>query len=236
MQLLQSKTTISSLELVEQINLFRKEELKSELRHDTMLSIIRDEFSEEIAAQNILEGHYSDKNKQNRPMFELTLSQAKQVLVRESKLVRKAVIAYIEQLENKLNGKTPSYLIKDEIERAKAWIVEAEQAKQLQEKNESLQFRSDFVDVCFDTNGLFSMEEAVKILKLPFGRNEMMKQLREKGVLTISNTPSQRFVSNGYFKVFESMVENGNFKKLVSTTYATQKGIGHIHKLFSVID
>ena len=80
------------------------------------------------------------------------------------------------------------------------------------------------------------MEETAKILKLDFGRNEMMKQLREKGVLTISNTPAQRFVSNGYFKVFETLVENGNFKKLVSTTYATQKGIGYIHKLFSVIE
>ena len=37
------KKTITSLELVEQINLFRKEEGKeTELRHDTMLSIIRD--------------------------------------------------------------------------------------------------------------------------------------------------------------------------------------------------
>ena len=38
-----SKKTVSSLELVEQINIFRKEEGKeTELRHDTMLSIIRD--------------------------------------------------------------------------------------------------------------------------------------------------------------------------------------------------
>ena len=34
-----------------------------------------------------------------QPMFVLTLSQAKQVLVRESKFVRKHVIAYLEQLE-----------------------------------------------------------------------------------------------------------------------------------------
>lgn len=33
-------------------------------------------------------------------MFKLTLNQAKQVLMRESKFVRKAVIRYIEELEN----------------------------------------------------------------------------------------------------------------------------------------
>lgn len=47
---------------------------------------------------------YKDKKGEKRPMFILTLSQAKQVLVRESKFVRKHVIAYIEELE-KQQGK-----------------------------------------------------------------------------------------------------------------------------------
>lgn len=137
------------------------------------------------------------------------------------------------EVQQKSEIKTPSYLITDDIERAKAWIVEAEERKLLQESNEKLQFRSDFVDVCFDTDGMFSMEETVKILKLPFGRNDMMNQLRDKKILTLSNTPTQKNISNGYFKVVESLVEHGNFKKLISTTYATQKGVGYIHKLFS---
>ena len=41
-----------------------------------------------------------------KPMFELTTAQAKQVLVRESKFVRKAVIHYIEELENRLKAVT----------------------------------------------------------------------------------------------------------------------------------
>lgn len=97
--------TITTLELVEQINLFRKQyDNKTELRHDTFLNIVRDEFEEEISLQEILETHYTHpQNKQQYPMFELTPSQAKQVLVRESKSVRKAVIAYVEKLEQKLN-------------------------------------------------------------------------------------------------------------------------------------
>jgi hypothetical protein len=105
MQLLQNKNTISSIELVEQINIFRKEDGKKELRHDTMLTIIRDEFEEEIGFQKILETHYiHPQNGQSYPKFELNLSQAKQVLVRESKTVRKAVIAYIEKLEQALSA------------------------------------------------------------------------------------------------------------------------------------
>ena len=50
---------------------------------------------------------YKDKTGRKLPMFELTTAQAKQVLVRESKFVRKRVIHYIEELENKL--KTITY-------------------------------------------------------------------------------------------------------------------------------
>jgi len=94
------KTTMTSLELLEQINLFRAEiEGKTELAHRSLLGIIRDEFEEEINAQKLLPVEYADKKGEKRPMFELTFSQAKQVLMRESKSVRKAVTAYIEKLE-----------------------------------------------------------------------------------------------------------------------------------------
>jgi len=132
------------------------------------------------------------------------------------------------------NIMVPSYQIENPIERAKAWIVEQEKVLLLEEKNEKLQFRSDFVDVCFDTDGVFSFEEVCKILKLPYGRNTMMAKLRELGVLLQSNTPKQNLISNGYFKVVETLIEtNSKFKKIVSTTYATQKGIGYIHKLLN---
>lgn len=93
--------TITSLELVKQINLFREMEgNRAVLRHDTLLDIIRDEFSEEIGLQKILETPYiHPQNNQKYPMFILTYNQAKQVLVRESKAVRRAVITYVEELE-----------------------------------------------------------------------------------------------------------------------------------------
>jgi len=112
------KQTITSLELTKQINIFRKEEydykiknnlslgkveLKNghytELRHDTLLNIIRDEFEKEITDQKILGSTYKDESGKENPYFELTLDQAKQILMRESKFVRKAMIDYINKLE-----------------------------------------------------------------------------------------------------------------------------------------
>lgn len=100
------KGTLTSLELLEQINLFRKQEGKEKmLRHDNLLQVIRDEFEEEIGLLKIQETPYiHPQNKQEYKMFVLTLSQAKQVLVRESKFVRKHVIAYLEELEKTVSS------------------------------------------------------------------------------------------------------------------------------------
>lgn len=105
---LMNKNTITSLELLEQINIFRKQEgNKTELGHNDLLKVIRDEFMEEISLGKISQSTYTNERGREYPMFELTTAQAKQVLVRESKFVRKAVIHYIEELENRL--KTVTY-------------------------------------------------------------------------------------------------------------------------------
>lgn len=123
---------ITSLELLKQINLFRLEENnKSELRHDNLLQIIRDEFEEEISLLKIQETHYTHpQNKQKYPMFILSIAEAKQVLVRESKYVRKAVIKLLDELVAKTS--IPNYskkelllLALEQIERIEA--LEAEQ-------------------------------------------------------------------------------------------------------------
>ena len=92
--------TITSKELVDQINMFR-EKGSAELQHKTLLAIIREEFDEEITEQKILLSEYRDSTGRSLPMFNLTISQAKQVLVRESKVVRKAVIKLLDELESK---------------------------------------------------------------------------------------------------------------------------------------
>lgn len=93
---------ITSLELLKQINLFRRQEgSMPQLIHSDLLKVIRDEFEEEMGLGKISYTLYKHpQNGHKYHMFELTLSQAKQVLVRESKFVRKAVISYIEKLKN----------------------------------------------------------------------------------------------------------------------------------------
>lgn len=99
---------ITSLELLEQINFFRKQEgNKTELQHNDLLKIIRDEFNEEIREGKISQSFYKKETGNGAlreyPMYILTYEQGKQVLMRESKFVRKSVIKYIQALEEKNN-------------------------------------------------------------------------------------------------------------------------------------
>lgn len=103
--IVKNKDKIRSLEIVSEINKFRKEEgNKSELRHDNLLQIIRDEFAEEISLLKIQESTYKNDRGREYPMFILSLNQAKQILMRESKFVRKAMINYIEKLEEQIKN------------------------------------------------------------------------------------------------------------------------------------
>ena len=105
-----TKDNFTSLELVDLINKFREQEKnKNKLRHDTMLSIIREEFQEEISLQKILESKYTNERGREYPMFILDLKHSRQVFVKDSRVVRKAVIEYIDKLEEKLQQIKQTY-------------------------------------------------------------------------------------------------------------------------------
>lgn len=102
MQQLTKSGIVTSLELVEQINLFRKEDgNKTLIGHNDLLKVIRDEFEEEISLGEISQSNYTNERGRSYAMFELTKVQAVQVLTRESKFVRKAIIHKLDSLENK---------------------------------------------------------------------------------------------------------------------------------------
>lgn len=78
---LMSKEMITSKELLEQINIFREQDGKKELRHDTLLRTIRDEFEEEIGLHKIVASEYINSQGKKQPMYVLTLSQAKLIVL-----------------------------------------------------------------------------------------------------------------------------------------------------------
>ena len=165
--MLMNKDNFTSLELVDLINQYREQEgNKTPLRHDTMLGIIRDEFEEEIGLQNILEAQYTHpQNRQQYPMYILNLAQSRQVLVRESKFVRKAVIAYIDKLENKLLNQLPQ----DYPSALRALADKAEETQKLMLENKikdqqiaELQPKATYYDLVLQCKDLLSTTMSAK--------------------------------------------------------------------------
>jgi len=196
---------ISSLELVKVINMFRAEiEGKSELRHDTLLNIIRDEFEEEIGIRELLETYYKHpQNGQMYPMFELTLPQSRQVLVRESKLVRKAVLAYINKLEEELKAKIQ--LPQTYIEALEALVASEKEKERLAMQNQEMKPKAEYFDQLVDTNLLTNFRDTAKELQI--GQKYFIDWLTqnkyiyrdEKG----SIKPYMPHVNKGVFKLKE---------------------------------
>lgn len=96
MEALANKETVTSRELLEQINIFREQEGKSKLEHYQILRKIRDEFT----TDKIIVSKYKDETGKENDMYILTFNQSRQLATRESKKVRTAIFEYIEKLEN----------------------------------------------------------------------------------------------------------------------------------------
>lgn len=234
--MVQNKNQITSLELLEQINFFRNQEgNRAELQHKTLLEIIRDEFSEEIAEQKILLGSYKDKQNQERPMFELTPSQAKQVLVRESKFVRKAVIHYLEELENKLTTTVPQNF--KEALRLAYEQQEAIEALQLETRVKDqqiaeLQPKATYYDMVLQCKGLLSPSVIAK----DYGKSAqwLNSKLHELGIQFKQGKVwllYQNYADKGYTQTKMQPINRSTGPDTMPHTYWTQKGRLFIYEL-----
>ena len=233
---LNAKETITSLELLEEINLFREEESKSNhlnerklLRHDTLRSIIKDEFEEEILSQDILEKSVSSNGGRPTSVYILSLGQAKQVLVRESKFVRKAVICYIDKLEKSLSNK---FNIPQTY--SEALLLASNQAKQIEEQQKLIEVQTpkvEFFDAVADSKTAVTMNNVSKVLGIKgYGRNNLFEFLRKRNILMRNNQPYQKYVDLGYFRVIEQRYQKNNEECINFKTLVYQKGVDFIRK------
>jgi len=229
MEIMKRQGTITSLELLEQINLFRAQiDGKAELQHKNLLQVIRDEFSEEIGCAEILATPYiHPQNGQTYEMFILTISQAKQVLVRESKSVRKAVIKRLEELE------TPRELTRMEILEI---AMENEKEKmRLQQLIEIQAPKVEFHDKVLSSQSTFSITQIAK--ELGMTAQKLNQWLYEKGIQFKQGGQWMlyaKYQDKGYTDTTTTVIVKDNGE--VSTKHLTkwtEKGRKMIHELFA---
>ena len=177
MKSIKIKNEITSLELLKEINLFREQEyiykiennLKlskvekrngkfTELRHSDLLRIIENEFEEEITERKISLSEYKDKSGKINTMYILDLEQSKQVLLRESKFVRRGVLQYINKLEEKLKETKPT-LPTTYKEALIELLAQVEENEKLQLENQELKPKAEYTDKVLSSDDTLSVKE-----------------------------------------------------------------------------
>lgn len=103
-----NEVMITSVELVEMINTFRKEEGNTtEKRHDDLLKSIRSEIETLekagfIGVGNFSESSYISKQNKEQPCYSMNKAGALQMLNKESAVVRYKTVQYIDKMEQSL--------------------------------------------------------------------------------------------------------------------------------------
>ena len=125
-----------------------------------------------------------------------------------------------------------SYMIDDPIERARAWIREQEERKQLAAANAAMQPKALFADAVSASETSILIGGLAKLIKqngVDIGQKRLFDWLREHGFLikngTDKNMPTQRAMERGLVEVKEgSFVDGNGVNRITRTTKVTGKG------------
>lgn len=235
--------TMTSLEVIELINNFRKEEGNATLkRHDVLLRDIRNEIETLKTlgisnAHNFVEVTYKDLKGEERPCYKMNKAGIMQMLNKESALVRYKTQQYIEALENKLKNNLPTT-----YKEALLQLVEQVEANEkLQLENQELKPKAIFADAVSASHTSILVGELAKILKqngINTGQKRFFEWLRDNGYLIKRkgvdyNMPTQKSMEQGLFEIKETTINHSDGHISISKTpKVTGKGqIYFINKL-----
>lgn len=156
----------------------------------------------------------------------------------------RAFNAMEEQIKSLL---APSYQIADPIERAKKWIEEEEQRRQLAEKNEvltvenkeliqQLEEEKEFKKIVYEKGDNYSYSDAYRVLSENvgrMGRNKFIEVLVEKKIISESRIPYARYLNKGYFVIKKNIIEINKNKTFESYQgLVTPKGLNWLINYF----
>jgi len=211
--------------------------------HDQLMRSIRTyiEYMESAKMQTadfFVPSTYLDTQNQERPCYLLTRKGcdmvANKMTGEKGVLFTATYVTKFEEMENSLKiAVKDSYMITDPIERAKAWIVEAEQTKTLTLQLEAQRPKVIFAEALEVSNNTILIGELAKILRqngVEIGQNRLFEKLREDGYLIQRkgesfNQPTQRSMEMGLLEIKKRTINNPDGSvRATTTTKVTGKG------------
>lgn len=216
----ESEQTVSSLEFLKVINIHRVNAGMNTLENNKFLKRVEDEI-DDLGSTFFRTQKQQGGNGVNKIMY-YNLNKRQMLLVgmRESKVVRRKVLDWIEELENKL---IPTNF-------SEALLLAYKQQKVIEDKEEQLQLQAPKVEayeVISNSERLSTFDECGKLFGL--GRNKLYRWMKDNGYIKHNNVPYQKWVDKG---LLDYKIDEFNGKQYY-VALMTGKGIIYFRKLLN---
>ena len=184
---------------------------------------------------------------QNREMWFLTEDGLYEVLMQSRKPIAKPFKKKVKEILKSIRKhgmyatdellNNPDLIIKMATKLKEERELNRRLQKENEEKNKLIEKqkpKAEFYDEVIDSTTVIGMKEAADILNVKgYGRNNLLKFLRENGILNRKNKPYRKYIDQGLFEIKESKYVVDNEVKIKTTTYVTQKGLDYIRKILN---
>lgn len=118
------------------------------------------------------------------------------------------------------------FVVLDRLQTERQGRQKAERCVQkLESRVEEMESKAKFYDMAMTSRTTVSLAQAAAILNLRYGNVTLVRVLKKMGVLKADNTPTRKYLDQGYFTVKEKSISTCDGVKILRSTRVYQKGL-----------